>query len=109
MHLIGLLVAILSGVVFWYWRLKMVQEAGSEIINSVERMRGAYKRKQFRKNAAAALLATISDPAIAAIVFYLCLADQKPFTKSQALEVIRAHMTEILPPDDLEDVLVFGE
>ena len=66
MAFLGILVMAIGGAAVWYWRLKMMREAGSEIIDSVERMRGAYKRGKFRKQAAVAPLASIADPAIAA-------------------------------------------
>ena len=61
MPLLGLLATIAVGVAVWYWRLKMLREAGSEVIDSVERMRGAYKRKQFRKKVEDALATGAGD------------------------------------------------
>lgn len=99
----------IGGAAVWYWRLKMMREAGSEIIDSVERMRGAYKRGKFRKQAAAAPLASIADPAIAAVAFFFCLAKEKPMYFDAAKDVVRDHMRGIIRPGDMEEVLVFGE
>lgn len=90
MAFLGILVAAVSGAVIWYWRFKMVREAGNEIIDSVERMRGAYKRGKRRKQAEAAPLASIADPAIAAVAFFFCLAKEKPMYADAAKDVIRA-------------------
>jgi hypothetical protein len=109
MHIVGFLVFVLAGAAVWYWRLKMVREAGSEIIDSVERMRGAYKRRQFRKKAEVAPLASIADPAIAAVAFFLCLANEKPIWKDAAREVVRKRMNGIIKPGDMEEVLVFAD
>ena len=108
MAFLGILVAAVSGAVIWYWRFKMVREAGNEIIDSVERMRGAYKRGKRRKQAEAAL-ASIADPAIAAVAFFFCLAKEKPIYADAAKDVIRGRMKGILRPGDMEEVLVFGE
>ncbi|MGM4911375.1 hypothetical protein [Rhizobium sp. 768_B6_N1_8] len=99
----------IGGAAVWYWRLKMMREAGSEIIDSVERMRGAYKRGKFRKQAAVAPLASIADPAIAAVAFFFCLAKEKPMYFDAAKDVVRDRMKGIIRPGDLEEVLVFGE
>jgi len=109
MALLGILVMAIGGAAVWYWRLKMVREAGSEIIDSVERMRGAYKRRQFRKQAEVAPLASIADPAIAAVAFFFCLAKEKPMYLDGAKDVIRNRMNGIIRPADMDEVLVFGE
>ncbi|MBW9062900.1 hypothetical protein JNB71_06180 [Rhizobium herbae] len=109
MHIVGFVVFVLAGAAVWYWRLKMVREAGSEIIDSVERMRGAYKRRQFRKKAEVAPLASIADPAIAAAAFFLCLANEKPVWKDAARDLIRQRMAGIIKPGDMEEVLVFAD
>ncbi|MAA98192.1 MAG: hypothetical protein CMN86_07830 [Stappia sp.] len=106
MPFLGLLATIVVGAAIWYWRLKMIREAGSEVIDSVERMRGAYKRKQFRKKVEEAPLASIEDPVIAAVTFYFCLANEKPAHKDEATAVIRDGMREIVPAHDMEEVLV---
>jgi hypothetical protein len=108
MHLVGILFMAIAGAAIWYWRLKMMREAGSEVIDSIERMRGAYKRKQFRKKAEAAPLASIADPAIAAVVFFLCLAEEKPHVKEQSEDIIRERMKEIVPAEDMDEVLIFA-
>lgn len=109
MALLGILVMAIGGAAVWYWRLKMVREAGSEIIDSVERMRGAYKRRQFRKKAEAAPLTAIADPAIAAVAFFFCLANEKPMYLNAAKDVIRNRMAGIVKPGDMDEVLVFAE
>ncbi|MBB3134378.1 hypothetical protein FHS26_002108 [Rhizobium pisi] len=109
MAFLGILVAALSGAVIWYWRFKMVREVGNEIIDSVERMRGAYKRKKFRKQAEVAPLASIADPAIAAVAFFFCLAKEKPMYLDAAKNVVRNRMKGIIRPGDMDEVLLFGE
>ena len=109
MAFLGILVMAIGGAAVWYWRFKMMREAGSEIIDSVERMRGAYKRGKFRKQAALAPLASIADPAIAAVAFFFCLAKEKPMYFDAAKDVVRDRMRGIIRPGDMEEVLVFGE
>ncbi|WP_183911986.1 hypothetical protein [Rhizobium lentis] len=109
MAFLGILVMAISGAAVWYWRLKMMREAGSEIIDSVERMRGAFKRGKLRKQAEAAPLASIADPVIAAVAFFFCLAKEKPIHLDAAKDVVRNRMKGIIRPGDMEEVLVFGE
>ncbi len=109
MALVGLLVMAIGGAVAWYWRLKMAREAGSEIIDTVEKMRGAYKRRSFRKKAEVAPIASIRDPAIAAVAFFMCLANEKPMHIEAAKAVVREKMKGIISSADMEEIIVFGE
>ena len=109
MPFLGLVLIVAAGAAVWWWRLKMLNEVGNEVIDSVERMRGAYKRRQFRKKAEAAPLASIKDPAIAAVTFFLCLANEKPAHKDTAKDLIRRRMKNIIADKDMEEVLIFAD
>jgi hypothetical protein len=109
MPFLGVLLMVAAGAAVWWWRLKAVKEAGSEVIDSVERMRGAFNRRQFRKKAEAAPLASIQNPAIAAVVFLLTLANEKPMHKDMAKEIIRERMKEIIAAKDMDEVLIFAD
>ena len=89
--------------------MKMVKEAGSEIIDSVERMRGAHKRRRFSTVAEAAPLDSIQNPAIAAAVFFLVLANEKPMQKDEAKEIVRERMRDIIALRDMDEVLIFAD
>ena len=109
MPFLGLLIMVAAGAAVWWWRLKMMKEAGNEIIDSVERMRGAYKRRQFSKAAEAAPLASIKDPAIAAVILFLSLANENPAHKDAAKELIRRRMTGIIDAKDMDEVIAFSD
>ena len=86
-----------------------MREVSDDIIDSVQKMRGAFRRKKFRQAAEAAPLASIRDPAIAAATYFLCLAQEKPESLSAANEYIRQHMAGIIPAGDMDEVLIFAE
>jgi hypothetical protein len=109
MPFLGLLLVVAAGAAVWWWRLKMLKEVGSEVIDSVERMRGAYQRRQYRKAAEAAPLTSIRDPAIAGVTFFLCLADEKSAQMDAAKALIRKRMQDIIDAKDIEEVIVFAE
>lgn len=109
MPFLGVLLMVAAGAAVWWWRMKNLREAGSEIIDSVERMRGAYKRRQFRNKAEASLLSSIQNPAIAAAVFFLTLAREKPIEKDAAKEIVRERMKDIIHARDMDEVLIFAD
>lgn len=47
MALIGILVMAIGGAAVWYWRLKMAREAGSEIIDTVEKCAALISADRF--------------------------------------------------------------
>ena len=109
MHIVSLVAAILVGAAIWYGRARMVYDAGDEVIDSMQRLRGALRRRQMRRHAAQAPLASIREPAIAAVAFYLSLAAEKLDHQDTAKGVIRLGMRKIIEPGDMDDVLVFCE
>ncbi len=109
MALLGVLVMAIGGAAVWYWRLKMMREAGSEIIDTVERMRGAYKRRDFRKKAAAAPLASITHPGIAAICFFWSLANQRPVQRDGEKRVIEARMRPVMAGENIDEIINFAD
>ncbi|MEC9342543.1 MAG: hypothetical protein VYD64_01730 [Pseudomonadota bacterium] len=109
MHIIGIILSIAAGAAFWYWRMKMIRDAGSKVIDSVQKMRGAMKRRSFRRKAETAPLDSIKDPAIAAMTFYAALAAEKPAYRQRGLDRAREAMSGILAEGDIEEVVVFSE
>lgn len=109
MPFVGLILMVAAGAAIWWWRLKMLNEVGNEVIDSVERMRGAYKRRKHRKAAEAAPLTAIKDPAIAAVTFFLILAEDKPTHMPEARALVKSRMTGIIAERDLDEVMIFAE
>ncbi|MBB4006533.1 hypothetical protein [Allorhizobium taibaishanense] len=109
MPILAFLVTVAAGAAVWWWRLKLMREAGGEIIDSVQKMRGAFRRKKFRMAAETAPLASIRDPAIAAVAYFLCLAHEKPQSLAEANTYIRQRMAGIIAEGDMDEVLVFAE
>jgi hypothetical protein len=107
MHILGIVLAVIVGAAAWYWRLKTLRDAGSEVIDSVSRIRGAVRRRNFRNKVEGSTLATIKDPAVAAIILYFRLAYEKPAYLEQAQSLIRSRMADIVPADDMDEVIVF--
>lgn len=109
MPFLAMIAAAVMGAAVWWWRLKMLREAGSKAIDTFETMRGAYKRRDFRKKAEAAPLASIANPAIAAVCFFWALACQRPVEREGETRLIRERMTGIIPAEEMDDVLIFAD
>jgi hypothetical protein len=109
MHILAILGVIVGGIAIWYWRFKMLGEAGRDVADMVGRARGAYRMGQFRKKVAGSPLASIEGPSLAAGVFLYALAKENRATLHLAEPIIRRQVGEIVPADELDELLSYAE
>jgi hypothetical protein len=107
-HIVGLVLALIGGAAFWYWRFKLLREAGSEVADMVGRVRGAHRMRKFKKRAEASPLASIADPAMAAAVFLHALANENDESLPQAEPEIRRQIGAIVPAAELDEVISYA-
>lgn len=109
MHIVVLLGTILGGISIWYWRYRQAKEMGSELLDTVGRVRGAYNRHSFRKKAEASPLSSIEDPALAAAIFLSALANERSDARHLSEPAIRGEIGRIVPVGDLDEVLAYAQ
>lgn len=71
MHIVLAVLGILGGGLFWWYRMKVLGEAASELIDSAGRARGYFRRRKIRKMAEHSPLTAIEDPVLAAATVIL--------------------------------------
>jgi len=108
MHILVLLLTVLGGAAFWYYRLKNVSKAGAEVIDHVGRARGKYRRNQRRKLAAQSPVAAIDSPLIAASTLLYTLMETHPTTPAQDEEVTRL-LADKAGASEIEEAVVYGK
>jgi hypothetical protein len=109
MPFLVLLVSAVAGAAVWWWRLKMIREGGIQVIDTLQTMRGAYRRRDFRKKAEAAPLNAIANPAIAAVCLLWSLASQRPISRVEEQALIERRMAPILGAENVEETLIFAD
>lgn len=107
MHILAILGAVMAGAAIWYWRVRTMHEAGSEVVDALGRVRGAYRRYTFRKKAEDSVLATVDDPAMAAAIFLFALANEGGIS-DRAVAEIRRQLSSIAAPDRLDETLAYA-
>lgn len=106
--IIGLL-AIIGGGAYWWWRLKMMSDAASDINSAVGKVVGTYKRKKFLKKVGESPLASITDPAAAAVVMMFAIAkEESPLTDSTE-HIIQDEVTHTMKIADSTELMVFSK
>jgi hypothetical protein len=109
MQIIVGLLALLGGGAFWWWRLKMMGEAANDVNNAVGRAMGTYKRKKFLKKVGESPVASITDPAAAAIVMMFAIAKEEAPLTDAAENIIRDEVTNSMKIADSTELMIFSK
>jgi uncharacterized tellurite resistance protein B-like protein len=108
MAIIGIILAALAGIGVWYYRVKMLGEMGSDIADLAGRARGAYRMNRFKKQADAATLNAVDDPALAAAIFLYALANEDKASLFKSEPEIRRVMTPVVR-NELDELLGYAQ
>ncbi len=109
MHIVGLLLAAIGGLAFWYYRYKQSQEMIEDAVDMVGRAKGAYKRKKFRNKAEASVLASLDDPVQAVTVLLVGLAEAATPMTSETEAGIKSLLEETTGTDEPDEHIAFAK
>lgn len=109
MHIILALLALVGGAAFWWWRIKMVGEAASEVHDLAGRAYGKYKRNKFRKKVEDSPLEAVDDHAAAAVVMMYAIAREEGPLTPAGEEAVAREMRRSMKIEDGDELLVFGK
>lgn len=109
MHIIVLLGAIIGGIAVWYWRFKAMRDVGSDMVDAVGRVRGAYRMRSFKNKAEASVLNSVDDPALAAAIFLFALSNENSDAAHLAKAEIARQVAAIMPAGKEDEFLAYAE
>jgi uncharacterized tellurite resistance protein B-like protein len=109
MHILALLLAVLGGAAFWWWRLKMMGEAASEVTDVAGRAWGKYKRLKFRKKSDASVFDAVEDPAAAAVIMMIAIAQEEQGLTPATETAIDREVSETMGIEDRTELMVFSK
>lgn len=72
------LIAVLAGAAFWWYRLRGIGIATGDIVDTTEWLDGAIRRRNIRRGAELSPITAIDDPVIAAGVILAAFAGLRP-------------------------------
>jgi uncharacterized tellurite resistance protein B-like protein len=107
MQILMALIALLGGAVFWWWRIKAVSEAASEVQDVAGRAWGKYKRAKFRRKAEAAPVEAVEDPVAAAVVMMLAVAKIDGPMTDRTDALIQSIVRDDLQVGDITELMIF--
>jgi hypothetical protein len=109
MHIILGFLAILGGAAFWWWRLKMLSQATSEISDVAGRAVGKYKRYKFRKKVEDSPLEAVDDPVAAAVIMMYAIAQDAGPATPVVEKAIKSEVMKSMGVEDPTEVMVFAK
>lgn len=86
---------VLGAAAFWWYRLKMMNEAAQEVADVVGRVQGNIRRKKLRKQAALSPLTAIDDPVVAAATLIAAIVSEQGPILPQRESVLRDVISQI--------------
>jgi uncharacterized tellurite resistance protein B-like protein len=109
MHVLLAVLGVLGAGAFWWYRMKYLGQAAGEVVDTADRIRGAYRRKQFKKKADAATIDAIADPRTAATVLLVAIASADGPLGAEHEAAIKDAMVRVMAVDKPEEELIFAK
>jgi hypothetical protein len=110
MALLGLIIALLGGLGFWWWRVQMMRDAAGSMLDLAGRAKGAVSRARFRHRAGTSVLAGVDSPGMAAATLvYSLMALKRPVSLSEEDKLDQMLETVCrMDNKDREDAMAFA-
>ena len=111
MHILGLILGLISAAFVWYWRFQRAKDAFDAASDAAGRVRGAYNRRKFKKQAEGSVLSNVNDPAAAAAILLVLIAKENGPYSTRKDDFIRSLLTETAGMDEklLSEAMEFAE
>ena len=71
MHIVIAVVTLVGAFAVWYWRIKMAREAGGELMDAADDLRGAVRRLMYKRKHNKHPVDSIDDDSIRFCAGYL--------------------------------------
>ncbi len=98
----------LGAAAFWFYRMRDMGRAAHEVVDAAQRARGAYRRKRFRDKAESSPIASVEDPAAAAVAMLIALASERGSLSPAAEEAIKAEMRQVMAIPNIDETFTFA-
>lgn len=109
MHILMIILGLAAAGAFWWYRLKYMSEAASEVVDQVGRVRGHFRRKNLRNKAAISPISAINDPVIAAATVALAIASEDAVPSEALTGRLRDAIEPIAAsPDKLTEAVTYA-
>ncbi len=105
--MIALLFTVLVGAAIWWYRLKMVRDAGAEMADVFGKARGKMRRNKIRRQSEESPITAIDNPVIATASLLINLISSSPLPPKQE-DIVRNELSSIANAELLDEALIYG-
>lgn len=109
MHIVLLVLGVVAGLGFWWYRVRAAHEAASEVADAVGRVRGSMRRKKIRKQNELSPLTAIDDPVVAAATLLVAVASDDVALSPAREEAIRGEIEGLTSSDKVDEAMTYGK
>ncbi|CDX25857.1 conserved hypothetical protein [Mesorhizobium sp. ORS 3324] len=104
------ILGLLGAAAIWWYRLKAMNEAASEVADVIGRVQGNIRRKKLRRQAALSPLTAIDDPVVAAATLITAIVSEHGPILPQREAVMREVIAEIAQsPKKTDEAVVYAK
>jgi hypothetical protein len=110
MPILTLLLAIIGGIAFWWWRVQQARNAAETVVDIAGKARGAISRSRFKHRAGSSVLAGVDTPGMAAATLIYSLMSLKRPVSLADEDKIDAMLERVcgLSRQEREDAMAFA-
>jgi hypothetical protein len=109
MHIVLAVFALLGFGLFWWYRLKMLNEAADDIIDGTGRLRGYFRRRRIRLQAEHSPLTAIEDPILAAATLIFAIIAEDVLITDDHIDVVRSVIFDISSPKKADEAMIYAK
>lgn len=109
MPFIMMVLGVIGGIGFWWWRMKALGEAASEIHDVAGRAIGKYKRHKFRQKVEGSVLTAVDDPRAAAVIMMFAMINEERSIDESAEKAVGDEIKSRMGIADPTELIVFGK
>lgn len=109
MHIVVIILGLLGAGAFWWYRLKMMNDAAGEIVDTVGRVRGSMRRKKIRQQNELSPLTAIDDPVVAAATLIAAIVMDDVALNPNRESALRQETESVADPAKLEETVIYAK
>ncbi|MDQ0997377.1 putative tellurite resistance protein B-like protein [Phyllobacterium ifriqiyense] len=109
MHILLALLGIVGGGLFWWYRMRTLGDAASDVIDTAGKARGYLRRRKIRIQHEHSPLTAIEDPVLAAAtLIFAIVCEDTPITEKH-YEAVRNAIIDICDPAKADEAVIYAK
>lgn len=109
MHIVMIVIGLLAGLGFWWYRIRAANNAANEVVDAVGRVRGSFRRKKIRNQNRLSPLTAIDDPVIGGATVLAALVMDDVAMSGEREAAIRSEIGDLVSEAKADEAVIYGK